>query len=213
MSEAREQAAGETNVRRLADAIREVKNGMADRDDVVVEMREVTRARLELLAAELAGVIAEVPEDDAAFDFAISSGQQPRYWIDAVAHVALGRDRRTYRFVRDTLHGRVVLAESTDPKPVADAVTRYVAERIVERQRVLEGDRPVAAPVETVAAEPAKLVTGDAAAAARLPEKPRRDRAADVLSSFALVALGLIVGAAAAVLFLREKFPVIETLF
>lgn len=138
MSEAGERVAAD-KARRLSDAIREVKNAAADRDDVVVEMREAQRTRLELLAAELHPVFAEVPADVETFDFVISSGLQPRLWIDAVSHVAMGRDRRTYRFVRDTRLGRVVLAESTDMKPIADKVTRYIAERLVERQRMMEG--------------------------------------------------------------------------
>lgn len=131
-------ASENTAPRKLATAIREVKNGLADRDDVVVDMREAHRMRLELMAAELAGVFEDVPDDLDMFDFAISSGLQPRLWIDAVAHVAMGRDRRTYRFVRDTRQGRVVLAESTAIEPVANQVTRYIAERIVERQRMLD---------------------------------------------------------------------------
>ncbi len=86
--------------RRLSDAIRDVRNAAADRDDVVVDMREAQRMRLELLAAELAPVIAEVPSDIDWFDFVISSGLQPRFWIDPVSHVSMGRDRRTYRFLR-----------------------------------------------------------------------------------------------------------------
>ena len=97
--------------RRLADAIRDVRNATADREDVVVDMREAQRMRLELLAAELAPVFADVPADNEWFDFAISSGLQPRLWIDAVSHVSMGRDRRTYRFLRDTRLGRIVLAE------------------------------------------------------------------------------------------------------
>lgn len=124
---------------RLADAIREVKVAAAERDDVVVELREASRTRLELLAQELEPVFQQVPAEEILFDFAISSGTQPRLWIDAVSHVAMGRDRRTYRFVRDTRLGRVVLAESTEIRPVADQVTRYVAERMVERQRWLDG--------------------------------------------------------------------------
>ncbi|RRH92909.1 hypothetical protein EH240_30645 [Mesorhizobium tamadayense] len=131
--------------RKLADAIRDVKNAFADRDDVVVDMREAHRMRLELLAADLAPVFDGVPADMDYFDFAVSSGLQPRLWIDAVSHVAMGRDRRTYRFLRDTRIGRVVLAESTEMKPVADAVTRYVAERVVERQRMMEGGAESAA--------------------------------------------------------------------
>ncbi|QPC85322.1 hypothetical protein GA830_00140 [Mesorhizobium sp. NBSH29] len=150
MSDVSENAKVETG-RRLSDVIREVKSVAADRDDVVVDMREAQRMRLELLASELAPVFADVPDDNDWFDFVISSGLQPRLWIDAVCHVSMGRDRRTYRFLRDTRLGRVVLAESTDMKPVADQVTRYVAERIVERQRVLEGDvAALSAPVEAV---------------------------------------------------------------
>lgn len=122
----------------LASAIREVKNSLADRDDVIIDMRDAQRTRLELLATELAPVFADVPSEIEIFDFSLSSGLQPRLWIDVVAHVVMGRDRRTYRFLRDTRFGRVVLAESTEIKPVADQVTRYIAERIVERQRMLE---------------------------------------------------------------------------
>jgi hypothetical protein len=165
---------------RLADAIRDVKNAAADRDDVVVELREAQKMRLELLAAELAPIFADVPAD-AGFDFAVSSGTQPRLWIDAVSHVTMGRDRRTYRFLKDTRLGRVVLAESPDIKPVADQVTRYLAERIVERERMLEGS------VEAVLQEPQ---AGDAQASAE--QRPTRWRA--FLSGLMLVLAGAAVG-------------------
>lgn len=184
------------NVRRLSDAIREVKNAMADRDDVVVEMREAERARLELLAQELESVIADAQAE--AFDFAISSGAQPRFWIDAVAHVSMGRDRRTYRFVRDTRLGRVVLAESVDIKPVADAVTRYVAERIVERQRELDG---------TVEHEGAGTPVPPAAAAGE------RNRAGEFLSSLALLMLGILIGGVATLAVLRDRVPELSNMF
>jgi hypothetical protein len=209
MSEAKEQVAPETNIRRLADTIREVKNAYADRDDVVVELREVTRTRMEMLAAELESVISDAPAESPAFDFAISSGAQPRFWIDSVAHVALARDRRTYRFVRDTRNGRIVLAESTEIKAIADAVTRYVAERIVERQRDLDAGPQAAAEK----GEDARTAEPAAAVAPRLSEPPRRDRAAEFLSTLALVAFGGIVGAAITILVLRERFPEIQSLF
>ncbi len=146
MSDAGETARTDGPNRRLADAIREVKNAAADRGDVVVELREASRARLELMAAELAPIFSEVPADIDLFDFTISSGLQPRLWIDAVSHVAMGRDRRTYRFLRDTRVGRVVITEDSSLKPVADQVARYVAERLVERQRLMEGSPEPAVP-------------------------------------------------------------------
>lgn len=203
MSEAPESAPVETNVRRLADAVREVKNALADRDDVVVELREAERTRLELLAQELEGVAADAPAEHPGFDLVVSSGAQPRYWVDAVAHVAMGRDRRTYRFVRDTRLGRVVLAESTDMKAVADAVTRYVAERIVERQQALETGSTGFIEARPAAAEPAQAVARPAAAR----------RPGDALSSLAFMVLGVLVGVAVTLAVLRDRVPELTNLF
>ena len=179
---------------RLADVIRDVKNAAADRDDVVVELREASRTRLELLAAELAPIFAEVPADLDLFDFTISSGLQPRLWIDAVSHVAMGRDRRTYRFLKDTRAGRIVLAESASTGPVAEQVARYVAERIVERERLMEG-----------AAEPAVpgLPRHGKAAAPGAPELDRGWRS--FLSGLGLVAAGALVGLIASMMALWDR--------
>lgn len=157
--------------RRLAEIVREVKVAAAERDDVVVDMRDADRARLELLAQELQPVIDDVPTDNDQFDFALSSGLEPRFWIDAVAHVRMGRDRRTYRFLRDTRLGRTVLAETADKGEAAEAVTRYVAERLVERQRLLEGD------YDSFRAKSGE--TSEASAAPREPGIPRQPAASD----------------------------------
>lgn len=189
----------------LRATIRAVKNDLADRDDVVVDLREMQRARLELLAEELKPVFAQVPSEDDRFDFAISSGAQPRLWIDAVAHVAMGRDRRTYRFVRDTRLGRVVLAETLDMKAVAERVTRYVAERIVERERVLDGEtepvrresaaapKALPAPAASVTRDPPADPSAAAQPARRAPDT--RERTGQILRGFGIVLLGLVVGA------------------
>ncbi|MEM0899519.1 MAG: hypothetical protein AAGI92_06155 [Pseudomonadota bacterium] len=129
-----------SNVSVLKTALRDIKIAAADRNDVVVEMRDADRARLEILGNELSDVIADVPTQDDRFDFAISSGLQPRFWIDATAHVMMGRDRRTYRFVRDTRLGRIVLAEAIEIEPIKEAVVRYIAGRLHEREQVLAGD-------------------------------------------------------------------------
>jgi hypothetical protein len=180
-------------LRKLSDAIREVKNAAADREDVVVELREATRVRLQLLAAELAPVFAEVPADNDSFDFTISSGLQPRLWIDAVSHVAMGRDRRTYRFVRDTRNGRVVLAESPKIDVIADQVTRYVAERIVEREQMFDGDAAAAIEGLLAAREPA-------------PAKgPERNVWSHIISGAWIVVAGVGFGLAAAVALLWER--------
>ncbi len=127
-------------VRSLRDTIREVRTAETERSDVVVELRDAERARLELLADELRSVFAEVPPDDEQFIFAVAPGTPPRLWIDMTAFVMMGRDRRTYRFLKDTRLGRTVIVESANLADVADTVTHYVAERIIERERAIEGD-------------------------------------------------------------------------
>jgi hypothetical protein len=128
------------NVRSLTDAIRRVRTAEAERSDVVVELRDAEKARLEMLADELRSVFSEVPSDNDTFLFTVAGGTPPRLWIDMTAFVALGRDRRTYRFLKDTRVGRTVILETADVGDMADCVTNYVAERIIERERAMEGD-------------------------------------------------------------------------
>jgi hypothetical protein len=71
--------------------------------------------------------------------------------------------------VQDTRFGRIVIAESHDIAAIVDAVTEYVARRMIEREHAL---------VATPAPEPTMI------------EKPRR-------SGFWVFALGFVVGVVA----------------
>jgi hypothetical protein len=128
------------NVRNLTEAIRRVRTAEAERSDVVVELRDAERARLEMLADELKGVFADVPAENEQFLFTVAPGMPPRLWIDMTAFVAMGTDRRTYRFLKDTRLGRTIILETANLGDMADTVTHYVAERIIERDRAIEGD-------------------------------------------------------------------------
>lgn len=161
-------AAADTRPVRLRDALRQARIEAADRTGVVVDLRDAEVARLEILSEALDPLFAQIPERIDLFDRGVSQGDTPRLWIDVVAHVLMGRDKRMYRFVQDTRFGRIVLAESHEVGVMVDAVTDYVARRMVEREHAL-----VATVVAPVAAE-----------------KPRR-------SGFWLFALGFIFGVAA----------------
>ncbi|HXZ22399.1 MAG TPA: hypothetical protein VEH78_06515, partial [Pseudolabrys sp.] len=82
----------------------------------------------------------DIPGDVELFDRALSKGDIPRLWIDVVAHIEMGRDKRQYRFVQDTRYGRAVLAESYEVPVLVGAITHYVARRLVERERALTDD-------------------------------------------------------------------------
>ncbi|MGN8023183.1 hypothetical protein ACTJJ7_20965 [Phyllobacterium sp. 22229] len=191
--------------RRLGDAIRGAQVAAADRGDVVIDMKEADLARIEILAQDLQPVFDDVPADDEQWDFAISTGLQPRLWIDATAHVMMGRDRRTYRFVRDTRLGRTVLAESPEVKPVSDAVTTYIAERIVERQRMMEGARislrPEADAVPQGPAEPAP----QPAVAPAVQLRQHRSMANDFVNAVIWLLIGAFAGAGALLAFFWDR--------
>jgi hypothetical protein len=135
---------GEGNVRRLSDAIRRVRIAEAERSDAIDDLHESERARLSMLADELEGVIAELPETDDFFVCRVSGTAPPRFWVDPTSHVVIGRDRRTYRFIKDTRIGRIVIGETPDLARIADLVTDYLAERLVEHDGALETDRLLA---------------------------------------------------------------------
>jgi len=164
------QAVSETRPMRLRDALRQARIEAADRIGVVVDLRDAEVARLEILNEALDPLFAQVPDQVDLFDRGISQGDTPRLWIDVVAHVVMGRDKRIYRFVQDTRFGRIVLTESHDVAAVVDAVTDYVARRLIEREHALV----------TTPAPPQPVVV----------EKPRR-------GGFWSFALGFIVGAVA----------------
>jgi hypothetical protein len=155
----------------LRDALRKARIEAADRTGVVVDLRDAEVARLEILSEALDPLFAQIPDSVDLFDRGISQGETPRLWIDVVAHVLMGRDKRAYRFVQDTRFGRIVIAESHDVPAIVDAVTDYVARRMVGREHALVATPAVAlAPVSA--------------------EKPRRSR-------FWPFALGFVFGALA----------------
>ena len=163
-------AVGDQPPMRLRDALRKARIEAADRTGVVVDLRDAEVARLEILNEALDPLFGQIPEKVDLFDRGISQGDTPRLWIDVVAHILMGRDKRIYRLVQDTRFGRIVIAESHDVAAMVDAVTDYVARRLIEREHAL---------VATPMIEQPKVV-----------EKPRRGR-------FWSFALGFVLGALA----------------
>src|SRR5258708_30376880 len=173
-------AVGDTRPLRLRDALRQARIEAADRVGVVVDLRDAEVARLEILNEALDPLFLQIPEQVDLFDRGISQGDTPRLWIDVVAQFLMGGDKRIYGFVQDTRFGRIVIAESHDVATIVDAVTDYVARRMIEREHAL---------VATPAPEPVVI------------EKPRR-------RGFWIFALGFVVGVVA--LFGLALFPTLR---
>jgi hypothetical protein len=160
----------------LKTAIRRARIEAAERTGVVVDLRDAELARLEILNEALDPVFADVPAGIELFDRGITPGEPPRLFVDMIAHVAMGSDKRVYRFVQDMRHGRRVLVESPQVDEIVAAVANYLARRLIERERALASD-PAAAAHELQAF-------------AKLRSRRR-------LRGFGLVVLGALLGAAA----------------
>ena len=124
----------------LTQAIRRARLEDAERTDVLAELRGAEIARLEMLQDALAPVLAQVPAHADLFDTGLTLGDKPRLFIDMLAFVELGRDRKTYRLQQDTRHGRVTLGESERMDTMLEAVAAYMGRRLVEREKALAAD-------------------------------------------------------------------------
>lgn len=141
----------------LREALRRARAASAERSGVLVELRTAELARLDLLKEQLEPLFKEVPQGVDMFDAAIMPGDPARLFVDVLGFVEMGRDKRTYRFFHDTRYGRKLIAESEKLPAITQAITDYVAHRIVEREKALVSDlietKPVAVPAPAKEAE------------------------------------------------------------
>lgn len=189
------------NVRSLQDAMRRMRVVATERADGLADLSAAERARLELLAEELAEVFRAVPPEADFFAFSVSPGENPRLWIDMTTHVAMGRDRRTYRFLKDTRLGRTVILETADLGAMADCVTDYIAERVIEREKAVEAGwlmsrfvRP--SRVDALASTPQKARAAAARDGAEAPSA-----GASRVPGFLVFVSGALVGAGSLILY------------
>jgi hypothetical protein len=150
----------ETATPDLAAAVRRARVENAERAEAIADLREIEAGRLALLESALKPVVRQAPPGVDMFDLTLTQGEHPRVFLDMVAFIEMARDRRTYRFFQDTVHGRVLIAESQNAEKIVAAVTNYVARRLIERERTLvaaraNGEAPE--PEETLAPNPRAL--------------------------------------------------------
>ncbi|MGD9544853.1 MAG: hypothetical protein AB7F41_06680 [Methylocystis sp.] len=158
----------------LAGALRRARLENAERSAAVADLRGAEIARLEMLSDALAPVLAQVPRECDIFDVGVAPTEQPRLFIDQIGFVEMDRDRRTYRFLQDTRHGRVTLCESDSIDEAVEAITGYIAHRLIEREKALAIDFASGGAAQTLgvkvaaARERAKARDNDPSPAARL---------------------------------------------
>ena len=93
----------------LRAAIRHARIEEAERSGAIYDLRGAELARLEYLQEKLAPLFKSLPTGVDMFDHGVTPSEHPRYYVDLAAFVEMARDTRTYRFLLDTLEGRISL--------------------------------------------------------------------------------------------------------
>jgi hypothetical protein len=124
----------------LSAALRRARLDNAERSEVVANLRAAEIVRLEILRDQLEPVLAQLPKDCDLFDAAISPGERPRLFIDAIGFVEMAPGGRVYRFVQDTRHGRIEVCQNEKTEALVEAITAYIAHRLIEREKALATD-------------------------------------------------------------------------
>jgi hypothetical protein len=163
-------ATREPRVASLTTALRRARLNNAGRAEALSEIRGAEIVRLELLRDAIEPVLEQLPEGCDLFDVAISPSERPRLFIDQLGFIEIGRDRRDYRFLQDTRHGRIQVCESEKPEVMVEAVTAYIAHRLIEREKALASDFASGATAATAARRAAK--TAEAKPSSPRPESP-----------------------------------------
>jgi hypothetical protein len=165
----------------LAAEIRQARVENAERAEAIADLREIEMGRLALLESALKPVVGQTPPGVDMFDLALAQGAHPRLFIDMIAFIDMAHDRRTYRFHQDTRNGRVLIAENQSVDAIAATVARYVARRLIERERALASDRRDAGadapPAHGAEPQARKAIQGGARAPRAWPLAERSARA------------------------------------
>jgi len=179
----------------LSAAIRAARLDGAERAQATGDLRDAELARLDLLREMLDPVLAEIPPEVDLFDAGVVPSPRPRLFVDMIAFVEMGHDRRTYRLFQDRRDGRVLLAEAEGVGAMVAAVTDYIARRLVERERLLASlDRETPPPTGAVAAGPPR------------PPPPRRRALVALARLLRFVLDGLGLAALCAAVWLAVRY-------
>lgn len=136
----------------LKAALRRARVESAEQSHAVAELRETETARLEILEEAIRPILEQLPADVDIFDPGLAHGERPRLFIDMIGFVEMAHDRRVYRFLQDTRHGRALIAESDRVERMVEAIAEYIARRLVERERALASDWRSREPADAAAA-------------------------------------------------------------
>lgn len=128
--------------------LKEARLAEAAQLEAMLNFSDARALRLENLQLALQDKWAGSSYARSLFQLTIQPGVKPRLWIDLVSSVVMEPDPRCYRLVKDEQAGTTTVFETTNMPEMATYLSRYLAHRLVEREKagtVLSSPAPIIA--------------------------------------------------------------------
>jgi hypothetical protein len=116
-------------------ALKQARLAEAFHLDALINVKDARSLRLHSLRDELLPALKELPAPREFLELNIAPGETPRLWIDLISSVVIAPDTRIYRFEQERSGEREVLKESEDLDEMKHHILRYLAHRVLERER------------------------------------------------------------------------------
>ena len=104
--------------------------------DALLNVRDARSLRLAALRETLLPHLVGHPFAQGFTELNIQPGETPRLWIDLISSVVVEPDTRNMRLEQERDGRRDVLHETTDVDEMSRVVLKYIAHRVIARERI-----------------------------------------------------------------------------
>jgi hypothetical protein len=123
----------------FTEALRKARLAEAAQLDALANVKEARGLRLTALRESLLPHLKGHPLAEGFSELTLQPGETPRLWIDLISSVVVEPDTRNYRLEQDRDGRREVLHETDNLKDMSEAVLRYIAHRVIAREKAAAG--------------------------------------------------------------------------
>lgn len=120
-------------------ALKKARLAEAAQLDAVLNVKDARSLRLLALRDAVLPALVDHPAAVGLTDLVIQPGETPRLWLDLISSVVIAPDTRIYRLEQERNSAREVLYETDDLEDMKANVLRYLAHRVIAREKSAAG--------------------------------------------------------------------------
>src|SRR5262245_4817522 len=120
------------------ESLRRARLAQSAHFDALADIKDAQTLRLQALRDDLFPLVESNARLQDFVDLALIPGDPPRLWIDLVTYAVMGPEPRTYCLIQDHATGHESLFSSRDRSEMVKYIGERIANRLVERERMLQ---------------------------------------------------------------------------